>query len=158
MATATNNADELRIQMAQIRRDLHADVRDVVANAEAVADWRRYIRMYPWTALGVSVAAGYLVVPRRRQVVPVPVAIAPDAAEVREVLEQAKEEAKEPARKGLLASAFGFVAPVAMRAAQGYAAQYLETWIAQQQAAGRATPTPPERSGSPGRPQEKTTF
>ena len=159
VATATNDADELRLKMAQIRRELHADVREVVANAEAVTDWRRYIRMYPWTALGVSAAVGYLIVPRRHKVVPVPVVIPSDAGAVREVIEKEKEEVKGPIRKGLLASALGFVAPVAMRAVQGYAVQYLENWIAQQQAmAGGPSPAQPDGQGGTGRPQQKTTF
>ncbi|WP_406697304.1 hypothetical protein V5E97_00530 [Singulisphaera sp. Ch08] len=161
MATATNDADVIRHKMAQIRHELHADVRDVVANAEAVADWRRYIGMYPWAALGVSVAVGYLIVPKRHKVVAVPVAISSDSAEVREVIakEKGKEEVKDPVRKGLVASALGFVAPVAIRAVQGYALQYLENWIVQQHAtAGGAAPAPPNPSGMTGRPQEKPTF
>ena len=36
MATATNEIEEIRRQMAQIRRELHEDVQEVVAGAEAV--------------------------------------------------------------------------------------------------------------------------
>jgi hypothetical protein len=56
--------------------------------------------------------------------------------------------------------ALGFVAPIAMRAAQGYAAQYLEAWIAQQQAAAGPCPGPgqPAPSGDAGRPQAMPPF
>lgn len=175
MATATtNDADEIRQRMAKIRRELHADVRDVVASAEAVTDWRRYIRMYPWAALGLTVAAGYLIVPRRHQPAPAPAPTSPadaapaNAAEVRAVIEQAKQEEKEPERKGLIGLALGFVTPIALRAAQGYAVQYLESWIAQQQQAmgvGPAHPPgQPDRAAArgadagSGRPQAKPPF
>src|SRR4051812_33689185 len=104
--------------MAQIRRELHEDVREVVASAEAVTDWKRYIRMYPWAAIGVAVAVGYLVVPRRHRTVPSDIATQADVAKVREVVRDAKKEAKEPARKGLIGMALGFAAPIALRAAQ----------------------------------------
>ncbi|MHC5544836.1 hypothetical protein ACYOEI_41915, partial [Singulisphaera rosea] len=69
MATVTNDADEILRQMALIRRDLHEDVRGVVASAEAVTDWHRHIRNHPWLALGAATAVGYFVVPRRHKVV-----------------------------------------------------------------------------------------
>lgn len=129
MATATNDADELRRQMALIRRDLHEDVRGVVASAEAVTDWQRYIRSYPWVALGGAAAVGYLIVPRRHKAV----ATKEDVAKVRAVVEQAKDTAEKAPRKGLLAAGFAMLAPVAVRAAQGYAVRYLENWITQLQ-------------------------
>ncbi|MEA2631568.1 MAG: hypothetical protein QOE66_1787, partial [Chloroflexota bacterium] len=89
MATATNEIEEIRRQMAQIRRELHEDVQEVVAGAEAVADWRRYIRMYPWAAVGIATATGYLIVPKRRRSVPRDVARQSDVAEMREELKQA---------------------------------------------------------------------
>jgi|GEM_PF-1315350 len=134
VATATPNADDIRLRMAQIRRELHSDVRGVVANAEAVTDWRRYIRMYPWAALGTSVALGYFLVPRRHAPVEsIPSNAASELTQVVETLKETEPVASAPARKGLLAAAFGFLSPIALRAAQGYASQYLENWIAQQQ-------------------------
>ena len=67
MATASNDIDSIRQQMAQIRHELHQDVRGVVVNAEAVTDWRRYYRMSPWASLAAAFAVGYLVVPKRRR-------------------------------------------------------------------------------------------
>jgi len=146
VATATNDVDQIRRRMAEIRRELHEDVREVVASAEAVTDWRRYIRMYPWAALGVAVAVGYLIVPRRHRTLPQDLATHADVARVREVVKEAK--VKDKARKGLIGAAFGFLIPIAMRAAQGYAVQYLEHWILQQQMA--AGPPPTDEPGAPG--------
>src|SRR5438270_6788130 len=134
VATATNDIDEIRRQMAQIRRELHEDVQEVVAGAGAVFDWRRYIRSYPWAAVGVAVAVGYLIVPKRRRSVPRDVARQADVAEVREVLKQVQDAApQEKTRKSLVAVGFGLLAPLAWRFAQNYAMGYLEHWIAQQQ-------------------------
>ena len=54
--------------MAQIRQRLHQDMQGVVAGAEAASDWKHYVRLYPWAALGVWPSpAGFLVIPRRRR-------------------------------------------------------------------------------------------
>ena len=47
--------------MAVIRRELHTNVSESVAGAEAVVDWGRYTWTYPWIALGAAAAAGYLI-------------------------------------------------------------------------------------------------
>jgi hypothetical protein len=146
VATATNDVDEIRRKMAQIRRELHEDVRDVVASAEAVTDWRRYIRMYPWAALGLAAVAGFLIVPKRHRTIPPDIATHADVAQVREVVEEVK--AKKKSRKGLIGAALGFAVPIALRAAQGYAVQYLESWILQQQMA--AGPPPSDQPDVPG--------
>ena len=153
MATASNDIDSIRQQMAQIRHELHQDVRGVVEHAEAATDWRRYYRMYPWPSLAAAFAIGYLIVPKRRRKIPRDLATRADIAQVREDVQEAKEPAKKAATKGVLGALFGMLVPVVVRAAQGYAVQYFETWLAQQQnllaGLGAAAPQAP---GGPGRP------
>jgi len=144
--------------MAQIRHELHKDVKEVVEGAEAVADWRRYIRLYPWIAAGAAVALGYLVVPKRRRSVPRDVARQSDVAEVREVLKQSQEPEPEGKKRSrsLIGAAVGMLVPLAWRVAQNYAMGYLEQWIAQQQQHSMAAAGPaagatrsPTRPGGP---------
>jgi hypothetical protein len=152
VATATNDIDDIRRKMAKIRRELHEDVRNVVETAEAASDWRHYIRVYPWASIGLAVAVGYLIVPKRRKTVkPAEVARAV-VAELPQVA--AESAAPEPPRRkeggGLIKAALGLVAPIAMRAAQNYATHFLSNWITQQQegqmeammAAGGTSPRP----------------
>ena len=168
MATATNEVDEIRRRMGQIRRELHQDVREVVAGAEAVGDWHRYLRMYPWAAVGVAFATGFLIVPKRRRSVPANLVTKDDLALVREAVEEAKPRSivEEAPRKSLLAAGFGMIAPMAWRLAQNYAMGYAEQWLAQQQqqfmdAAAPPRPSQPQARqaaaprpdpGGPGRP------
>jgi hypothetical protein len=72
----TASAEEIREQMAQVRRELNINYGGVVENARNMADWRYYVRNYPWATLGAAVAIGYLVVPNRVQM------ITPDAKEL----------------------------------------------------------------------------
>jgi hypothetical protein len=70
------SAEEIRDQMAQVRRELNLNYGEVVENARDLTDWRYYVRNYPWATLGAAVAIGYLVVPNRIQM------ITPDANEL----------------------------------------------------------------------------
>ena len=69
VVTASNDIDEIYHRMAVIRRELHTNVRESVAGAEAFADWGRYTWTYPWIALGAAVAVGYLIYTSGRQTV-----------------------------------------------------------------------------------------
>ena len=142
----TDSADDIRRQMAQIRQRLHEDMQGVVAGAEAASDWKHYVRMYPWAAVGVALAAGFLVVPRRRRSVTKTAEKAAEAAVAKfsntvEPLASVPPPKPEEAKKGWIGAAIGLVAPLAVRAAQSYALGYVENWIAQQQAAAEG-PTP----------------
>jgi hypothetical protein len=162
LATALNESDEIRRKMAQIRRELHEDVREVVAGAEGVTDWRRYVRSYPWASVGVVTAVGFLAVPRGSRSLPGDAARRSDMAEVRDELRQAREaapEVKEKQRQSLVGAALAMAAPLAWRFAQNYAVAYLDQWIAQhqQQAMAQTGPRPaapqsPGRTSTPGRP------
>src|SRR5271157_3344351 len=62
--------------MAQIRHDLHQDVSNVVSGVSEVVnevsgimDWRSALRGHPYMLAGAALAAGYLIVPRRKKVV-----------------------------------------------------------------------------------------
>lgn len=162
MATVPNDADEIRRQMAQIRRAMHEDVKEVVATAEAATDWHRYLRAYPWVSLGVAFAVGYVIVPRRHHKTADAIAATQaDLSKVRElvettgkkVVETAKAQAEPPGRKkGLIAAGLGLLMPLAWKTAQGYALKYLEQWIMQQQAAALHTVPPPLHPGGGGSP------
>lgn len=152
MATASNEADTIRRQMAEIRQSLHRDMQGVVAGAEAASDWRHYVRLYPWAALGGASALGYFLMPRRRRSVS---QTAEKAAE--KVLAKAQgvaEAPKEEKKRGLIGGLFALSTPVLLRAAQSYAVSYFEQWLAAQQS--QFGPGPSDHSSQPGagpRPQ-----
>jgi len=69
ITTPASSADEIQRQMRQVRRELGEDVQEIVDNARIMADWRHYVRTYPWVCVGVALAAGYLIVPSRAHVI-----------------------------------------------------------------------------------------
>jgi hypothetical protein len=162
MATAKTTVaeiTEIQRQMAQVRHELHQEAQGMVKGAQSLTDWRSHVRHHPWLALGAAAAAGYLIVPRRRQEqVPTIVAVAPQAAGVMAPARAAAEPGKKK-RWGLIGSAVGLLAPIAIRAVQNYAIQYLEQWIASQPPGGGASvlgaglfpgAAPPGGGGGPG--------
>jgi hypothetical protein len=53
-------------RMAALRRELDHDVEHVAKSAKAMTDWTFYVRRFPWAAVGVAAAAGFLLVPRKK--------------------------------------------------------------------------------------------
>lgn len=159
MSTGSNEVDEIRRQMALIRRELHEDVKEVVATAEAATDWRRYLTAYPWVTLGAAFAVGYWVVPRKHRpaivvtAVPAPVDLSKVSAvdTTRQTVVDASKAGRKDTgdrKKTLLGAAFGMVAPFAVKAAQGYALKYLEQWILHQQSQQAQHGPPPTHPGA----------
>ena len=132
-STPTEEMTEIQRRMAQVRHELHEEVREAVQGAQSLTDWRSQVRNHPWLALGAAAAVGYLIVPRRRQdPAPTIVAVGPHAASLGASAEPVAPAATKKRRWGLIGSALGLLAPIAVRAAQNYAIQYLEQWIAAQ--------------------------
>lgn len=66
---ADEDADALRMRMASVRGTLDESVHEIVENARNLTDWRYYVKAAPWGAVGAAAAIGYLIVPRRIQIV-----------------------------------------------------------------------------------------
>ena len=136
MAGTLSEVDEIRRHMAQIRHELHQDVQGVVRGAEATADWRRYVRDYPWVMVGIAFGVGLLIVPRRQrtpaapvQYLPAPPTQAQDHAAVAVAAEPAKKKGR-----GIFKTVVGLATPFILKSAQGYALQYFEQFLAQKMA------------------------
>ncbi len=124
--------------------------------AQLLTDWRSQVKSHPWIALGTAAAVGYLIVPkRRRPEAPTQVTFSPPAATFAAVAPVAAPAPKK-SRPGILGSAFGLVAPIAVRAAQNYAMQYLEQYLAGRQFGPGPSGSEPgagPRPGPVGRPR-----
>jgi hypothetical protein len=131
MARAGRGPDlsELQHQMAQIRHEMHEDVREAVRGAQSLTDWRSMVANHPWTALGLATALGFLLVPARRT-------RRADRVRLEEFAESREAQATYPPRASpvagpsVLRSALRLVTPVLVRAAQNYALNQVEQWLA----------------------------
>ena len=164
-STATAEILDIQRRMAQIRHELHVEAREVVKGAQSLTDWRSLVRNHPWLTLGTAAAVGYLIVPRRPEA-PTVVALSPPAPALTAAATPAQPE-RPPRRSrwGILGTVLGLLGPIAVRAAQNYAIQSLEQWLAAQPSGGPPPSGPGPRPGgggarpatpfgSPGRPRD----
>jgi hypothetical protein len=126
------SADQIREEMAQVRRDLNVNYGEVVENARDLADWRYYVRNYPWATLAVAATVGYLVVPTRVEL------IRPDADEILKLARQQKlvvepKPAAEP-KSTVGGALFKLIANTLFRGAIAYAGQNMKKTAARETA------------------------
>ena len=114
-------AEAIRAEMSQIRCDLNEDVEDLVEHAREMADWRYYVRAYPLASVAAVAALGYLVVPKKPQI------ISPDAKTLAELARKNQlvvvDRPKAEKRRTLSGSLFSLVASLAMRGLMAYVGQ-----------------------------------
>jgi hypothetical protein len=132
--------------MAVIRRELHTNVSESVAGAEAFADWGRYTWTYPWIALGAAAAVGYVVYTSGHQKGTAETANLADGTKAGEPLAEDGARAQGKPKIGLkiLLTAWDIIFPVAVRAGQNY----LLHWLEQQyptRTVSRTAPSPSAR-------------
>jgi hypothetical protein len=148
MATAKPTSieiEDIQRRMAQIRHDMHGEVLEAVKGAQSLTDWRTLVGNHPWLTLGVATAVGYLLVPRRGSQAPTVVAVSAATPKLAALAEPQKPSAKTGVTNwSVLGTAFSLLAPIAVRAAQNYAMQYIEGLLARHE-------FPPTEAGRYGR-------
>jgi hypothetical protein len=124
--------ENIQRRMAQIRLDLHEDVRGAVRGARSIADWRSLVVSYPWWSLGAAATLGYLIVPTRRRTPPAGLAATAPAGDAPlGAAPQAQMSEPPRSRWAVLATGFSLLAPVVVRAGQNYLLKQVEGWLAQ---------------------------
>jgi len=136
MATASSSLSaeiaDIQRQMARIRHDMHVEVRGAVKGAQSLTDWRTLIRMNPWISLGIAATAGYLIVPKRRRKTPTVVSVDEGPQQTARSAAGNQPTPARPTKWATFGTVFSLVTPVIVRAAQNYALQHLEQWLAAQ--------------------------
>ena len=59
--TSYDPADDIRRRMAELRRELTGDVREVGRSAREMTDWTFYVRKFPWAVAAVAAVTGLYV-------------------------------------------------------------------------------------------------
>ena len=60
-----NAVERIQQRMAELRRELSYDVRDVRQSSRAMADLGRLFRRHPWGVAAAAIVIGYIVVPQK---------------------------------------------------------------------------------------------
>lgn len=121
MESPQRTPDDIQRQMSAIRTHLGGEVDGIVSNAQHLADWKHYVRAFPWASLGVAAAVGYFAVPRKLQIVsPDKETLAQLAKENRLVVEHSPKGTEKP---GIVGSLVNLAGNMALRAGIAYAGQ-----------------------------------
>lgn len=141
--TTDDPAEKVRRRMAELRRELECDVREVSRGARVMTDWRFYVRKFPWAVAGIAIAAGYFLVPKKKAAV-----IKPDPEMLAELVKQQKlhieSVANRPEKDSMVKTLLVMGITWAARAGVAYMTQRL-TEAAQHKA--QATPEPDHEPG-----------
>jgi hypothetical protein len=116
------SGDDIRERMRFVRRAIGEDMDDFVESTKDITDWRSYVKRYPWLCLGAAIAVGYLVVPKRVQI------LAPDAETLMELAKQKKvviNTTPPQPRSDLLKSIFLGATAAVLRTSVAFAGQRL---------------------------------
>jgi hypothetical protein len=62
-------AESICRRMAELRRELVHDMQDVSRSAKAMASPSFYIRKFPWATMAIAAGVGYLLIPKKKQVI-----------------------------------------------------------------------------------------
>jgi hypothetical protein len=126
----SKEAAEIQRQMIEVRSGLRHEAQGIYENARVLTDWKHYVRTYPWACVGVAAAVGFLVVPRRLDL------ITPDAATLTRLAEQNRlvvtPNPEAHVRDGLAGRLLSMIAGAAVRGAIGFAAQQAGEFFAKE--------------------------
>ncbi len=132
MSAGMDEVAEIRHRMAQVRRDLNSEIHAIISDGELMPDWRWYVRKYPWAFLTAAAVAGYVIVPSRGNRPSPTVTTAPVADSLEEPVAEPTPGQPQGVGRHVFKTLWEIAYPVAIRAAQGYAAHRVEQWIHQQ--------------------------
>ena len=151
MARTANSADfsDIQRRMAQIRHEMHDEVRGAVRGAQSLTDWRSMVANHPWAALGVGGGSGLSDCSGSPIRAPTAMRLHIAAAVAAATRADAGAPRAEPAvaKASFVRAASSLLTPVVVRAAQNYALNQVEHWLVEHPF--RFAETKRERPGEP---------
>ena len=66
---ADDHIEAITRRMAELRRALTGDVHAVSRSARVMTDWTFYVRRFPWATVAIAAVAGYLLVPKKKNII-----------------------------------------------------------------------------------------
>lgn len=134
----TNEAENLRKRMAAIRRDVDGEVGAVVEHAKEMADWRNFVKRHPLASVGAATAIGFLLVPRRLEV------MSPSSRELEKLAKRnrlvVKPRGEVKKQAGMVSPLVNFVTGAVVRSCVSLAGQHLAQLMSNDSEQGTSNP------------------
>ena len=127
--------------MAELRRELTCDARDVGRGARALTNPLYHVRHFPWASAAVAAAIGYMLVPKKKQVIDPDPEVLAELVRTRQIKLDATKAAS--GTQGLLMNLVAVGLTWAVRAGLSYMGQRLASAAMNK---ARENPYPPESS------------
>jgi hypothetical protein len=129
-ANFKSQISSVQCDMARARRQIHADIGGAINGVQTLTDWKTIIRGHPWLSIGMAMAIGYLIVPRRRvKSEAEPGKNHPQREDRVAAPDSAATRISGSGKSAMLSSALAFISPIAVRLAQSYALRYFDNWL-----------------------------
>jgi hypothetical protein len=125
---SNHESEKIREHMALIRSELHADVGAVVENARELTNWRGFVKRHPILSVSAAAALGFLVVPRRLDVMSPSAEALEKLAKKNRLVVKAKPDVRRQA--GLVSPLLNLVGGAVMRSAFAIAGQHISRAVA----------------------------
>ncbi len=124
----SNDSDDLRKRMAQIRRELDEDVETVVEQAKELTDWKKIVAKHPFLTVSAAAAVGFLIVPNRLTV------MSPDSKTLEKLAKRNRLVVKPKAdvrnQAGVVSPIVSLLAGAIMRGGLNMAGQHISKLLA----------------------------
>jgi hypothetical protein len=134
-----DEAETIRRRMAELRRELTFDVRDVGRSARAMANPAFYVRKFPWATTAVAALVGYMLVPKKKEIVKPDPELLAELVRKNQVKLDTSAAAKDT--QGMLKSLAVMGITWAAKAGFNYMVQQLTTAQAKERAPEEAVPS-----------------
>lgn len=119
----SRSAETIRKEMQHVRREIADDMHDVVESTRQMTNWRSYVNRYPLVCLGAAAAVGFMIVPKRVEIV------SPDVDALLRLAKKNKlvvnNEPTAQAKSGFAGAMLGLVGNAVLRAGIAYVGQNL---------------------------------
>lgn len=130
-------AESIQQEMQAVRGHLDRDVGRLMQDARLMVDWRQYVKTYPWLAVGVAVALGFLGAPRRSKPPRFDAEALAELARQDRLVVHVDGKGRDQGGGGMGATLVSLVLAAATRGATAWATrqmgQLAETWTAEGQ-------------------------
>jgi hypothetical protein len=134
-----DEAEAICRRMAELRHELSSDVRQVRGDARVISDWKFYVRRFPWATVGIAVAVGFLLIPRKKAI------ISPDQDALAEMVQKKQlrlDVDHKREKPGMLGTLLPMAATLAVKTGMSYMGERMR-------AAAIERAHPPQREDQP---------
>lgn len=131
-------ADEIRQRMQSVRQQMAVQAAGVATRARELTDWKFYVQRYRWPTMIACAAVGYMLVPRKLQILSPDIKTLEKLARNQRLVVEPNSVAQE--KRGMFDTLLSLGAGMLVKAGIAYAGQRMNQVFASTSAPATASP------------------